>query len=247
MKPRNITAYESDYNRLPFEPVQAALRRQAILAEIEKFKASRILEIGCGMQPIFESYCGFEAMTIVEPSPLFAENARTLARQNCSLNITVEQAFLEDVALAPNSFDLIILSSLLHEVKSPEALLRKAISGAHSDTIFLVNVPNETSFHRRFAERLGIIHSTAERSSQQQLLQQQRIFNCASLCDLLTSCGLRVFDTYTIIFKPFTHQQMQAILDHGILSRQQIEILSQMSDLMEPSIGSEIISLARLE
>lgn len=252
---KDIQTYEQDYNDLPFEADQAYLRRLETLKLLDSYKPARVLEVGCGMTPIFTDFKGFSHMTVVEPAEGFASHARSLAEQHdLAGKVAVKQAFLEGAGLEGEElegdeleggeFDMILLVSLLHEVADPEAFLKKAVSLGQSGARYILNVPNQMSFHRQLAVKLGLIKEESEISAQQVKLQQNRIFNRQNLTELSESVGLRVLDSYTSIFKPFTHGQMQKLMDHEILTQQQVHAFCSMMPLVDHEAGSEIMLVA---
>lgn len=243
---KDISRYEDDYSALPFEEEQAHLRRIELLKVLQSLQPKRVLEVGGGRLPLFVDYQSFEEMVVVEPGARFAENAVDLVR-NLGLQdrVRVEHAFLEEADLQESDFDMVILSALLHEVDDSEVFLRSACRMGRLDTTYLITVPNGNSFHRQLGVRLGLITSSDEISPQQTILQQRRVFDRESLRGLLDLCGLRMTESRTMIFKPFTHGQMQSILDHGILTQKQIHGLCSMMDSVDSEVGSELLVLAK--
>ena len=242
---KDIQTYEQDYNDLPFEADQAYLRRLETLKLLDSYKPARMLEVGCGMKPIFTDFKSFSHMTVVEPAKGFASHARSLAEQHdLAGKVAVKQAFLEGAGLEGGEFDTILLISLLHEVADPEVFLKKAVSLGQSGARYMLNVPNQMSFHRQLAVKLGLIKEESEISAQQVKLQQNRIFNRQNLTELSESVGLRVLDSYTGIFKPFTHEQMQKLMDQEILTREQVHAFCSMMSLVDHEAGSEIMLVA---
>ena len=242
---KSIEDYESEYRLLPFEYHQAQLRRQEHLAVLADLKPKRIAEIGCGMLPLFCDYDDFDLMTVGEPAKAFAENASTLrARHVKASAIRVIPHFLEDVQIEDEAYDLVFVSGLLHEVPEPRKILEQAIRLGGRECRFLITVPNAYSFHRQLGYRAGLIEDLTEISAQQLRLQQPRTYTPASLLDELAMAGLVPELKKTFIFKPFTHSQMQKILDAGILSLEQVNVLAGMSDLL-PDAGSELLVIAK--
>ncbi len=50
---RNINDYTTTYKQSDFESIQVKYRRKKVLEQINKFESKRILEIGCGLEPLF--------------------------------------------------------------------------------------------------------------------------------------------------------------------------------------------------
>lgn len=91
---RDLARYERSYQSASFEPTQAALRKRVVTTQLKLWQAKRVLEVGCGMAPIFTDYREFSKLTIVEPGRHFAEHARHLAGTDD--RILVIQDFLEN-------------------------------------------------------------------------------------------------------------------------------------------------------
>ena len=92
---------------------------------IDHIQPKRILEIGCGVDPIFKFYNNYELFTVVEPSDFFVETAKKEKNNFPNKKIKICQGFVENVIdeLVEDKYDLILLSGLLHEVKDPQGLI----------------------------------------------------------------------------------------------------------------------------
>ena len=77
---RDIKDYENKYidEINEFERYKVIYRRKKVIEIIEKFSPQSILEIGCGMEPLF-CYVNNKRFIIVEPSKLFYNNAVNLS------------------------------------------------------------------------------------------------------------------------------------------------------------------------
>lgn len=58
---RNIDNYANEYVRSSFESILVKYRREQCLKVIHQFPHSKILEIGCGMHPLFPDVKDFES------------------------------------------------------------------------------------------------------------------------------------------------------------------------------------------
>ena len=56
---RNIINYQEKYLGEPFEAVQVCYRRKKVIELLEKYKHNNILEIGCGLEPLYKYFGGF--------------------------------------------------------------------------------------------------------------------------------------------------------------------------------------------
>jgi SAM-dependent methyltransferase len=238
--------YAQQYSEGQFETVLVEIRRRRVLASILPHEPRRVLEVGCGMEPLFSFYEGFERHTIVEPSPQFAENARRLAGGDG--RVEVVEGTLEERAdaLVGRSFDAVVVSSLLHEVPEARALLRAVHAVCDERTVVHVNVPNVRSFHRLLAVEGGLIEDVFEPSEMERRFGRHDRFDAASLQALLESEGFRPFATGTYFVKPFTHAQMDAVLASPAFDR--AALLRGLDGMIKhmPDFGCELYADLRI-
>lgn len=246
---RDLEGYASRYAALPFERIQVEYRRQLVLDVLQRLRPRRVVEVGCGEESLalYAGHTtGYDRWIIVEPAERFAEQAQ--ARLRDDPRVTVVVATIEDAVragtLATASHDLVLLSSLLHEVPDPGLVLRGARALCHPGGHIHVNVPNATSFHRELAVAMGIVPSVETPSAQQVALQQRRIFDASSLHALVGRSGLRVEEGGGYFVKPFTHAQMQALVTLGTIDRSVLDGLYRLGKKF-PGMASEIWVNAR--
>ena len=240
---RDIVDYTAQYNALPFEPIQAAFRRKLVLQEIARLRPARLLEVGCGHAPLFTDLSGVD-ITIVEPSPQFAQNARQLATGRP--DVRVIEGYAEDLAAAPAGFDMILVSCLLHEVDDPQALLAAVRRLCGPGTVVHVNVPNARSLHRLLAVAMGLIDVPQAHSATQRRMQQRTTYDDASLEAELAQAGFAVRERGSLFVKPFTHAQMQQLVDNGFMTPDMLAGFDRLVEFL-PDLGSEIWINARLD
>lgn len=239
---RDLGDYAQQFAQLPFEPIQSAYRRRMVLAEIARYRPRSLLEVGCGETPLFTDLEGIQT-TVVEPTLPFIENARRLAagRPGCR----VMAGRLEDIELGQEAFDMIVVGCLLHEVESPQALLAVIRHLCSPRTTVHVNVPNARSLHRLLAMAMGLIKRTDELSTTQRTMQQRATYDQDTLEAEITRAGFLVVERGSLFVKPFTHAQMQRLVDDGFMTTRMLDGLDRLTaDL--PGIGSEIWCNARL-
>lgn len=231
--------YARQYAERGFETVLVAARRAEVLAAVARYPHRRILEIGCGLEPLFAHLPDVDRFDVVEPSAEFAEAARALAAGR--VGIAVHAGFFEDVqpALGAGAFDLIVASSLLHEVPDPRALLAAIHATCAPDTVVHLNVPNVRSVHRLLALEMGIIDSLFEPSQTERRFQRHTRYDAAALHALVREAGFVVRASGDYFVKPFTHAQMEALLDAGILDDRVLDGLSRLARHL-PGVGCEM-------
>lgn len=234
-----IADYEQAYSASDFEVIQARYRKRLLLELLETCQPRRILEVGCGWETIASHWSAFEQLTIVEPGAQFAAKARQDTA--AMTGVTVIEQFMEEAVPACQSqqYDLILLSSLLHEVPDPAAVLVAAKALCRRETLVHVNVPNARSMHRLLALEMGLIEDVHAPSALQQAFRQPRIFDLAQLSALASSVGFRVEAQGSFFVKPFTHGQMQHLVTQGMLTPQMLDGLWGLATYF-PEHGSEI-------
>ena len=235
--------YLGQYADASFETTLVRVRRKYVLESLGRYAHGSILEVGCGLEPLFQFVDG-ATFTIVEPSPDFVRNARTTAG---SRDVTVIESFLETAtaSLAGRHFDFIVVSSLLHEVSDPAALLAAIRSLCDAETTVHINVPNVRSFHRLLALEMDLIDDLFAQSETERRFQRHTRFDSDSLAKMLRENGFRILDSATYFIKPFTHQQMDALMQSGAFSPAVINGLDRMTRHM-PDMGCEIYANVRL-
>lgn len=240
---RNLNDYVINYNSLDFEDVQEKFRKKDLLSVISKLKPKRILEVGCGRDSILNHVSSDIKITVVEPALHFYHNA--VCNSHGMTNVDVVNCVIEEYDKCdPHDFDLIILSSILHEIVDKHEFLRKIYRLMGPHTKLYVNVPNRNSFHRLLAYESGIISSVNEVSDTQIKMQQfSEPFSQDTLASLLEYCNFKVCKNYTIFLKPFTHEQMKLLLENKIITLKVIEGLYNINKHF-PVYGSEICILA---
>jgi SAM-dependent methyltransferase len=237
--------YIDQYAAGGFETILVAVRREQVLDFLRRYGARRVLEIGCGLEPLFPFWNDFTEMTIVEPSPELA--ARAGERAAGDPRIDIRQAFLEEIAsgLAEKRPDAIVVSSLLHEVPDPSGLLAAVRELCSRETKVHFNVPNVRSFHRLLALEMGLIGDLFEQSETEKRFHRHTRFDRARFEDMLRGAGFEVLESGTYFIKPFTHAQLDVLLASGAADARIVEGLKGMTRYL-PEMGCELFANVRL-
>lgn len=239
---RDIDNYESVVyeGENDFEVYQALYRKRRVLESLKKIpNGSVVVEIGCGLEPIFKYYENFSKCICIEPADKFYELA--LEQKKDRDNIVLIHDFFENaVSQITVRVDCIICSSLLHEVENPYEFLSYVNKIVDKDTMIHINVPNAKSLHRLLALSSGIINDVHGLSANNIMLQQHSVFDLTSLCELISRIGqVELLEQGSYFLKPFTHTQMKKCLDEGIID---LNILDGLYHVVKyvPDLGSEI-------
>jgi len=107
------------------------------LRKIQKFKSSgKLLDVGSNMGFFLRKAKEIFEVEGVEPSPALAKIAEE------QFQLKVHNAFLEDLDLQIESYDVITLIDVFEHVTNPKALLKKSSELLKQDGILVIKVPN---------------------------------------------------------------------------------------------------------
>lgn len=244
---RDLAQYQRDYMNQDYEVFQANYRRRDVLAFLQTVlngvEKPNVLEIGCGSEPIFTHFLDFGRMDVVEPGEHFFEIAVSKRSNFPSSDIHIHHSAIQDFP-AKSTYDVILCAGLLHELSDPEKLLARIKQLCTNETKVYFNVPNAASFHRLLALEAGLIRDVRELSETQIRLQQHQTFTLAGLSEMIVDGGFAIVEERSIIFKPFTHNQMLDLLKHKIISHEVCDALSNMV-VHTSGLGSELVVIAR--
>ena len=243
---RNYEKYEIEFNALPFERILEKYRRRKLIEIIHEHISSdsvSVLEIGPGYNSILEEIHSSGRKVIIEPSlQLFDYNkAKYSDAQNVSIHNIDISGF--SVRNSDEEFDLIILSSVLHEFIDAASELSSILKLMTKGAKLLLVVPNNESIHRQFGVTMGVLASTSTLTPTEILMQQNKNYSCTSLTNLINSNGFSTEFVTTSFVKPHTHSQMQEWFDSSVINEDELEALYGLSKLFHP-YNSEIFLLA---
>lgn len=239
---RDLTDYTSSYLQENFEDYLTVYRKKHLLERIENYKAARIMEIGCGTEPLFQYLdnvgYNYQKFIEVEPGDVFFNIAAKAASGNNRVEC-YKMLFSASEVLKVYNYDLVICSCLLHEVEDPQWFLKEMTKVCDEKTIVHVNTPNAYSLHRIIAKEMGLIedvHSFSERNIQ---YQQHTVFDIDSLKELARGCGYEVIAEGSYFVKPFAHSQMFSMMKNGIIDEKVLDGLYNLARYI-PGYGTEI-------
>ncbi len=235
---RNIEHYEKDYIADGFEFYQAKYRKKKVLEIVNANPHKSILEIGCGMDPLFNYIDDFDNYVFFEPGKYFYENAKKLTNDDKRISGYCDD-FVADSRTIGIHFDMIICSSLLHELKNPSSMLKDIAFISDDSTIVHINVPNANSFHRILAKEMGLISDVHVFSKQNIKFQQNNVFDKDSLEKIAKDEGFEVIAGGGYFLKSFTHSQMHSIIKQGIINENVLDGLYNITPQIE-NFASEI-------
>jgi len=238
---RDLTKYYDDYLNLPFERVQETFRKRTIIEHLEEkaMLKKSILEVGCGLDSIFNHLNATAECMIVEP---IEQLLFSISNSKLKSNIRKIPGRLEEVSLKINlKFDVIILSSLIHEIENPILLLNHCKNVLDKEGRIIIVTNNQNSIHRILGVSMGELEKLESRTSTEN--QMQQIFGAFTVKQLeviVKDIGMKINKIETFFPKILPHKMMQYALDSNIID---MKFLNQMSNLINflPQFGSEII------
>jgi hypothetical protein len=238
---RDLIDYQSHYTNQPYEKYQVYFRKMKLKEIMNRVTHNNILEVGCGLESIFLDIDDFDKITVVEPADLFYEKALVDRKSKNDKKISIIKGYLEESVcdLKDNKYDIILISSLLHEIPNLDLFLNSIYTLANNETVIHVNVPNADSFHRVLAVEMGLIKSQFDKSNNNIEFQQNTIFDIVNLKSIFINAGFEIIEEGSYSVKPFTHLQMQKLIDRECIDLNILEGLYKMEKYM-PGLGSEI-------
>ena len=244
---RDIKDYEEKYMMEPCEKYQVLFRRKKVLEILGRYKHHNVLEVGCGLEPLFQFCTNYHTMTIVEPGEKFIDNAKRIAKES-DKKIECIQDFFENSVVKLQKlnhvFDFIVVSSLLHEVENPQKLLQSIYAVCDENTVLHINVPNSNSIHRLLAKEMGLIADTHEVSILQKTMQRNRVYDLHTLVEEVEKAGFIILEQGTYFPKFLSATQMEKMLEDNIISENIFGGLDKMIKYF-PEYGSEIYIQAK--
>ena len=239
---RDLDSYQRNYAEHDFEHYLASVRRKLILDRLKAHTPKSVLEVGCAQQTIFSDYVA-ERGVVIEPSAEFAKKARADLQHRTQHHVVND---LLEEAGELGRFDFILVSAVLHEVVDQTVFLNALKNFCGENTLLLFVSPNARSLHRQLAVEMGLIKDCAEISRTQEWLQQKHPFPTRTeFIARINSSGFRAFDDGGILLKPFSHGQMQVLIDNEFANAEMLRGLCSLGE-QYPDLASEFWIEAKL-
>jgi SAM-dependent methyltransferase len=240
---RDFQDYLSNYYELGFEDVQEKFRKKRLVELVRQLKEEQnfqnILEVGPGRNSVSDCLLPCERYVVLEPIRDFFELI-TLEDSSVSVrNETAEQYFASESKIV---FDLVILSSVLHEIENLPAFMKELLQILTQDAKVLVVLPNNISLHRIIGQFDGVQNSGQELTSTETRMQQKASFSPESFNAFAMEHNFKVEVSFTSFIKPFPHFKMHALIESGVINETNLDFLYSLSQHLEP-YGSEIFAV----
>jgi SAM-dependent methyltransferase len=242
---RDFERYLTDFKMLPFERIQEKYRLKRLVELLPKnlSSLSYVLEVGPGINPAFLHITGEATIDVLEPiNELYIQNlALSKSMKKVKVwNQTAEKFIYES---SEKKYDLVILSSVLHELESPKEVIVQIYNLLRSDGMLIIIVPNNQSVHRLISKEKNANVKLTELTSTEILMQQTSSFSPESLINLLNLVGFSRINVLTSFVKPLPHQGMTNAVNSGVIKSKDLDFLYDISSLLD-GYGSEIFGVA---
>lgn len=241
--PFDIGLYEKqflqDYQNGDFENTLTEYRKKTIVKLLQKYKARNILEIGCGMKPIFLEYRGYEKVTVVEPANAMYQSAVNYQKEAIG-EIECIHDFVENRTeeLKEKGFDFILLVGLIHEVEDPDRLMDAVREICRRGSHVLITTNNPESFHLTLAYEAGIIPQLGILTDKAKSFQRNAAFTMEEMKCFAQKHNFEIVEEGSYFIKPFSHRQMKEAVDKKIINREVLDGLDRLVKYM-PGLGAE--------
>ncbi len=208
-------------------------------------RVNRILEIGPGLNPIFSNLTEYEIVHVLEPiESLYLLNKKKIKNKP---SIYIFNSTLEEFLNNSNkcsTYDLIVLSSVLHEIPAYRQALEECHSLLTKNGKIIIVVPNNKSLHRLIGAQNGL-HPIGEKLTKTELTMQQIMsFSPESLEFELKEFGFETVLIKTEFIKIFPHAVMQELFNQSTLNEEILNFFSISSPFL-PNLGAEIFYLGK--
>lgn len=242
---RNFNDYLEKFNKMKFERILERYRYERvvkILKLIDQDNLKRILEIGPGLNSFCRHFSGEVVKDVVEPIDYLydLQIPKNDTKKINFLNIDIE-SFLE---VTNEKYDLIIASSVLHEIQNLRLVLSKLVSKLSIGAYIIIVVPNNQSIHRLIGLDMGITKQLHELTSMENDMQQFHSFSMKSLSEVILDLGLKIVRLETGFLKFLPHKVLDNLIENELLEEAEFAIFDKLSQFL-PTYGAEIFLLAK--
>ena len=245
---RDFSSYLENYLALPFEREMEryrSLRLRELVAELGGIDFLNVLDVGIGVSPVSRSLEGIpKTLTLVEPIQELLDIDRERHPLDAAERFVGTVENLPRALVPAGGFDLVLLSSVLHEAADSRTMLDSVWSVMHRGGLLVVVVPNRYSVHRILGVHLGIQDSIDSASPTEELMEQSTAYSRESLHELLSTSGFVEHSSFTHFLKPFAHAQLHQAIQTEIITADDLDACARLGRLTD-EFGSEIISVSR--
>jgi len=171
---------------------------------LENASGHSLLELGCSAGVMTEEFVKrFPHLVVVDGSEKYVEIARQIAGGRGSFHVSLFEDFEPG-----QTFDNIVMASILEHIIDPVRLLRIARKWLKTGGMIHVIVPNAGALNRQIGKAMGMLSRLDELHERDHQLGHRRVYNRATLAANIQAAGLKVAGWDGIFLKPLSNAQM---------------------------------------
>jgi 2-polyprenyl-3-methyl-5-hydroxy-6-metoxy-1,4-benzoquinol methylase len=200
------------------------------------FKGKTCLELGCADgegTKILMNY--FDSTVAVDGSDKLIRKAQKEIR---SEKVTFIRSYFEDFEIS-EKFDTILLAHVLEHVDNPEFVIKKVVEFLKENGVLIIDVPNANSIHRQAGVLMKMLKNKYQLNQADKSIGHKRVYDMERLLRDISASGLALVDKGGLFLKPFSNDQMGAILPKNA-----IEAFNSLG-VKYPEIAAEIYVICK--
>lgn len=178
----------------------------------------RILELGSASGRMTEAMCAVGAVVSgIERSREYVERARNRNLVGASYEVEdFEEWVVNAVRRDSVRFDHVVVTNVVHELRSPEATLRCCARLLEPGGRLHVTLQNPESIHRLTGQALGLIEDLRDITLEGRDLLSLRIYDAEELSGLIVDSGFEIVARHGVMLKPFPNAEMSLLTDEQL-------------------------------
>jgi SAM-dependent methyltransferase len=243
---KDFDVYQSRYEALPFERILEKFREKRVKEIVSRLRLANgnyILEVGPGPNPIFPIEGLSLSVDFIEPIEKFVKKLERDPRLKIPKIRIMRGTLEENLPFSfENKYDLVILSSVLHEFVNPSENLMGIYKAMKPGGKLLVVVPNNQSVHRLIGLAAEITKSFDQLTSTEMLMSQTISFSLETLENFLVGHGFRIIENFSSFLKILPHAKMAELCEAGIITNKELDFFYEIS-MHIPGYCAEIFTV----
>lgn len=196
-----------------------------------------VLELGCADGLMTKEILGIsKKLDVVEGSASYIRNAKKRLGKKVK-DVRFYHSLFKDYE-PDTKYDMIILSSILHELDDPILVLKKVRTWLKKGGVIYVNVPNAISLHRRIGRLMGVLKNEYAFTVRDTQFLHQRLYDQKSLRATVKKAGFSIIEEGGFFLKALSNSQMMN-WDQKLL-----DAFNAVGKELDPSLCAEIYIFA---
>lgn len=180
---------------------------------IENNIKGNVLDVACGDGLLTKKISEIPGVTSICGVDAFEEAVAIAKQRQYDCPTSFISSFFEDIALA-DQYDSIAAVNILEHVNDQVVFLKQVKALLKQNGKAFIYVPNADSLHVLLAVKMGIIPDKRYLNRwQREFVGHTVHYDMDLLKEHVASAGLKIVDSGSIIFKPFSNSQLDYLLN----------------------------------